>query len=68
MSACHTPHVTFVASLPWNVIVGQALWALSSPRCRQVDRRFRVLWADHGDEVSRQYAGTVRLHAVEAHF
>lgn len=25
----------------------------------QVDARFRVLWADHGDEVSRQYAGTV---------
>lgn len=24
----------------------------------EVDARFRVLWADHGDEVSRQYAGT----------
>ncbi len=24
----------------------------------QVDQAFRVMWADHGDEVSRQYAGT----------
>lgn len=24
----------------------------------EVDRRFRVAWADHGDEISRQYAGT----------
>lgn len=25
---------------------------------RQVDVAFRVMWADHGDEVSNQYAGT----------
>ena len=24
----------------------------------EADRRFRVAWADHGDEISRQYAGT----------
>ncbi|KAL4421843.1 hypothetical protein ABPG77_001325 [Micractinium sp. CCAP 211/92] len=24
----------------------------------EVDQAFRVMWADHGDEVSRQYAGT----------
>lgn len=30
-----------------------------TPHCNtQVDEQFRVLWADHGDEVSRQYAGT----------
>jgi len=24
----------------------------------QLDRAFRVMWADHGDELSQQYAGT----------
>ena len=24
----------------------------------QIDVAFRVMWADHGDEVSMQYAGT----------
>ena len=32
--------------------------SLYRPLYRQVDLAFRVVWADHGDEVSRQYAGT----------
>ena len=32
------------------------------PRCRaQVERQFRLAWADHGDDISRQYAGTGAL-------
>lgn len=27
----------------------------------QVERRFKWLWADHGDDISRQYAGTGAL-------
>ena len=27
----------------------------------QVERRFKCLWADHGDDISRQYAGTGAL-------
>lgn len=29
--------------------------------CVQVFNRFRVIWADHGDDISRQYAGTGAL-------
>lgn len=29
--------------------------------CEQVERRFKWLWADHGDDISRQYAGTGAL-------
>lgn len=24
----------------------------------EVEKRFKVIWADHGDDISRQYAGT----------
>jgi len=27
----------------------------------QVERQFRLAWADHGDDISRQYAGTGAL-------
>ncbi|KIY91561.1 Phosphatidylinositide phosphatase SAC1 [Monoraphidium neglectum] len=27
----------------------------------EVEARFKVLWADHGDDISRQYAGTGAL-------
>ena len=29
--------------------------------CLQVEQRFKILWADHGDDISRQYAGTGAL-------
>lgn len=29
--------------------------------CAQLEARFKVLWANHGDEISRQYAGTGAL-------
>ena len=29
--------------------------------CAQVERQFRLAWADHGDDISRQYAGTGAL-------
>lgn len=48
----------------------RACWSArcaSLPRVLQVDARFRVLWADHGDEVSRQYAGTVRGGTAQQH-
>lgn len=31
--------------------------------CVQLEKRFRVLWADHGDMISIQYAGTGALKA-----
>ena len=27
----------------------------------QVEKRFKWVWADHGDDISRQYAGTGAL-------
>jgi len=27
----------------------------------QVFNQFRIIWADHGDDISRQYAGTGAL-------
>ena len=29
--------------------------------CAQVEQCFKILWADHGDDISRQYAGTGAL-------
>lgn len=29
--------------------------------CCQVEQQFKVLWADHGDDIARQYAGTGAL-------
>ena len=31
------------------------------PACAQVEAKFKVLWANHGDDISRQYAGTGAL-------
>ena len=31
------------------------------PTLAQVHQAFRVIWADHGDDISRQYAGTGAL-------
>ena len=28
------------------------------PTCLQIDQQFRSMWADHGDAISDQYAGT----------
>jgi hypothetical protein len=27
----------------------------------QVEQQFKILWADHGDDIARQYAGTGAL-------
>jgi hypothetical protein len=29
--------------------------------CCQVEQQFKILWADHGDDIARQYAGTGAL-------
>lgn len=29
--------------------------------CCQVETQFKILWADHGDDIARQYAGTGAL-------
>ena len=29
--------------------------------CTQVEKRFKWIWADHGDDISMQYAGTGAL-------
>lgn len=31
------------------------------PGCAQVEKRFKWIWADHGDDISMQYAGTGAL-------
>lgn len=34
----------------------------------QVEARFKILWADHGDDISKQYAGTGEFcHPVTLH-
>lgn len=38
-----------------GLLAGSETLAQSFP---EVERSFRVMWADHGDEISRQYAGT----------
>ena len=34
---------------------------VSKPCATQVERKFKWMWADHGDDISRQYAGTGAL-------
>ncbi len=36
-------------------------WSLTACILCQVEKRFKWLWADHGDDISRQYAGTGAL-------
>ena len=36
-------------------------WSLTACTLCQVEKRFKWLWADHGDDISRQYAGTGAL-------
>lgn len=37
------------------------IWSLTACVLCQVEKRFKWLWADHGDDISRQYAGTGAL-------
>ena len=40
---------------------GPGLWPGLSTCGVQLEARFKVMWANHGDEISRQYAGTGAL-------
>lgn len=54
------------ASVAVGVVQLQGQW-LAQSHCvrhtytRQVEAKFKVLWADHGDAVSQQYAGAPRV-------
>ena len=44
-----------------GALLGPAPGSTLMHDCLQVEQRFKILWADHGDDISRQYAGTGAL-------